>query len=1148
MNHCFCFTTCNFHKYRNFLAFTLFLILGIFNASYGITRHSSASGNWNSPSSWSPYGVPLSIDNVIILSNHIITVDNTADVNSIVIDEGGEVNFLAAKNLAIHNAITVYGKLTMNNGNIHFISGAFNLGPHSFFTWEPNDNTAAGASLFINGIEHFDPASTLIIKKWYGYSSVPLGSVVTGNFGNVTLNSLLNGLLYEWNQNNQFETHKIFGTLTIDQGWIVLDKSGSISNTKIGNINLTTPNAFLDFHKGTHISSFIVTTTNITNTGGNLNGIYNGNGNVALNVTGNFYNLGNVALIYNTGVFGVGNGNAIMNVAGDFNQSAGDFRAIFNLTTTNSGVSDLSFNAINLTGGIMMGQYSCHTSNAACNFNVHGKLNINFSKSTDKFRVVGLTSLSGTFNNAKSNLNVTGNLIISGNADAEFTSSGGVGSETVTIGGSAYINGGANNFNMGSHQLSLNTTGDVHINGGTTFLSKSPGLVTINIAGNYIQTAGVLSVKGHTGAADVTVSGDYFLTNGTTLLHSNVNTISADLVSLTIKGNFTHNGGTINYDDNAADNSINSIYIQGAQYTLNGNASVTRAGAGTASVSGNLYFSRAGTITCQRNSSSHSIQQVKQIIMNGCILDVVMGNLQVASHSQSSTDQLKITPGGILKMHASKIVSNNLASFSGLTVDNNGRLISEHVNGLYNGTDNACISSTGNMNFYLAPNSIIEYNGKSSQALTGIGTGIATTNNHKYGKLEINLQEASGGKNVYLNSPSVFVRTNLILTNGELNLNNNTLNIEPGAPTAITRQAGYIKSETVAAFNEGFIKWMNVSSGTYVFPFGVSISEYIPFSFTTVSGTGTVAIATRATGIDNMPYPAGGSLPAVTNLLRSGMDISLTSVFDRWYDVIANGFKANINLSYRGAENTTADSLSGAIFSIQSWDGSGWSRSMGAATGVRNGTGTIAATNVTSFGHWMISTRTDVTAATDILDFNAVLNSKQVDASWEVNATNNSGYFSIERSADRVSFSEIGKVNATMQTDEMAGYSFNDYTPIAGVSYYRVKRTDTNGSITYSETRAINFNDNNLKDFSIISISPNPFHDYIRITFSIPGASMTEINITAATGQLISSETINSGKGINSYLFSGKENLPYGVYVVTIRNGNNKFSKKIFKS
>ncbi|MBK9320240.1 MAG: hypothetical protein IPM91_16555 [Bacteroidetes bacterium] len=42
-------------------------------------------------------------------------------------------------------------------------------------------------------------------------------------------------------------------------------------------------------------------------------------------------------MIWNTGVTGVGNGNGSMTIGGTFTQSDGDFRGIWNATTTNSG-------------------------------------------------------------------------------------------------------------------------------------------------------------------------------------------------------------------------------------------------------------------------------------------------------------------------------------------------------------------------------------------------------------------------------------------------------------------------------------------------------------------------------------------------------------------------------------------------------------------------------------------------------------------------------------------------------------------------------------------------------------------------------------------------------------------------------------------
>jgi hypothetical protein len=114
--------------------------------------------------------------------------------------------------------------------------------------------------------------STLKIKSWYDYTNVPLGNVVSGNFGNVQISSKTSNNTYvEWNQNNQFQTHQILGTLTIVDGWVTLDRSGAISNTTIGAISLQNSNSTFYAHRGNDPTGFTLNTNSITNSGGVFN-------------------------------------------------------------------------------------------------------------------------------------------------------------------------------------------------------------------------------------------------------------------------------------------------------------------------------------------------------------------------------------------------------------------------------------------------------------------------------------------------------------------------------------------------------------------------------------------------------------------------------------------------------------------------------------------------------------------------------------------------------------------------------------------------------------------------------------------------------------------------------------------------------------
>lgn len=1126
---------------RNIVSAVLLLISPAADAA---VKSSVISGNWNNPSAWSPTGIPSPSDEVIISDGTIVELNDFADVLSVTVNTSGEFNLTAGKQIVIQQTLTVNGKMKMNGGNISFSTGAqFNMGAYSIFTWDPGINSPAGATLFTKGVENFDSTSTLIIKKWYDYSTVPIGKVVTGNFGNLTLNSLAGNVLLEWNQDNYFESHKIIGTLTIDQGWIVLDKSGQISNTSIGNINLLNGNSYLDFHNGSHSSTFVVNAGSITNMGGGLNGIYNGNGNVELNVSGNFTNYGNVVLIYNTGVFNVGNGDAKMTVLGNYTQNTGDFRGIFNLTTFNAGTVELTFNNITVTGGIMMGHYACHTSAETNNFIVNGNLNINFQNPSAKFRVTGLTSLSGTFNNVKSNIFVSGNFSISGNTSSEFTSSGSIGSETVNVIGNVVFSGGSNNFNMGSHQVSSIFNGDLVINGGNTSLSKTPGALVLTILKDLKMNAGLLSIKGNTGAATIKLEGNYIQTGGTLFLHSNTNFPSADLVSISVAANFSQTGGIINYEDNGSSASQNMIVVKGTEYTVGGNALITRAG----NAFGLLRFSSQGMLVYKRITSTHNIQQVKQVVDGGCTLEIANGNLQIASSMSPALDMLRVLNGSILKMGTSKIVSNIQYSHSGITVENGARMTTQNANGLYNGTDNACINATGNVNYFLSPNSIIEYNGIDNQEISGINTGLATTNNHKYGILEINFTGTPDIEKVSLNNPNVYVRTALVLTSGEVYLNNNPITIEDGNTTAVSRNTGYIKSDNGRADNNGFIRWMNMTTGEHIFPFAFNAADYLPFIFSPVSGMGeTVSVATRATGIDNMPFPVNNL--HVNSITRNGKDIAVSSVIDRYFEVRAPGYKANTVVMYRGAENTTADSLNGTSFGIQSWDGHKWSNSFGLGIGVKQGIGTITVNNATLFNHWIISTITSQSYSNDFIDFTAKAEDNHVLLDWSTGTSTSINYFNIEKSNDDLLYVSLGQVLAQPNSGDATAYSYTDSSIVNGTFYYRISQVNNDGTVFVSHTERVEINLENDIKTEILTLSPNPFSNYFELVYSSSSNVNHEILITNSLGSIISIEKLKSDAGINSYKFYQKQNLAPGIYVVTLRSGKNAQSRKLFKN
>ena len=92
----------------------------------------------------------------------------------------------------------------------------------------------------------------------------------------------------------------------------------------------------------------------------------------------------------------------------------------------------------------------------------------------------------------------------------------------------------------------------------------------------------------------------------------------------------------------------------------------------------------------------------------------------------------------------------------------------------------------------------------------------------------------------------------------------------------------------------------------------------------------------------------------------------------------------------------------------------------------------------------------------------------------------NNSYFTIERSKDGVSFTDLQQIateapggNSSVQLN----YSAQDLNPYTGTSYYRLRQTDLNGNETYSNIVSVNF-----AGSSAISVYPNPARDILYVT------------------------------------------------------------------
>lgn len=81
-------------------------------------------------------------------------------------------------------------------------------------------------------------------------------------------------------------------------------------------------------------------------------------------------------------------------------------------------------------------------------------------------------------------------------------------------------------------------------------------------------------------------------------------------------------------------------------------------------------------------------------------------------------------------------------------------------------------------------------------------------------------------------------------------------------------------------------------------------------------------------------------------------------------------------------------------------------------------------------------------------------NNGEVLLSWITLTETDNDYFTIERSANGLDWNEIQQIKGAGNSKEILYYRYIDPYPLPGISYYRLKQTDLDGSFSYSKIQS----------------------------------------------------------------------------------------------
>lgn len=179
-----------------------------------------------------------------------------------------------------------------------------------------------------------------------------------------------------------------------------------------------------------------------------------------------------------------------------------------------------------------------------------------------------------------------------------------------------------------------------------------------------------------------------------------------------------------------------------------------------------------------------------------------------------------------------------------------------------------------------------------------------------------------------------------------------------------------------------------------------------------------------------------------------------------------------------------------------------------------------------------------------LINFNArVTDNKQVQLLWNTATEINNDYFTVERSADGVTYKAIGKVAGAGNSSVPLSYQLMDAEPLAGTSYYRLRQTDYNGESDFSDPIAVTI-DKQMEPTVEVTAYPNPSTGKFSLILNHYKGQAT-ISIINETGAEVYSKNIIANTESTTSAIRLNDELPAGIYYISVDTGQGQFGQSI---
>lgn len=177
----------------------------------------------------------------------------------------------------------------------------------------------------------------------------------------------------------------------------------------------------------------------------------------------------------------------------------------------------------------------------------------------------------------------------------------------------------------------------------------------------------------------------------------------------------------------------------------------------------------------------------------------------------------------------------------------------------------------------------------------------------------------------------------------------------------------------------------------------------------------------------------------------------------------------------------------------------------------------------------------------DFLNFEAIKNGSKVEIFWSVKSTSKNKKFTLEKSKNGVNFETVSVIDAANTTNDVIQYIETDFKPFEGISYYRIKLTDSYNTHNYSHVVMVNNTDKNNK----ITIYPNPSTGDFKL--NLKGIENREVLVVLRDleGKEYYSKVLIGLESSEIVGIDLEKKLSPGTYIITATSKNILYSQKL---